>query len=103
GGGALDGGRGRRLMEGRGLVAQVSPTEAYVYCESGRVRVALVDYGTKLSILRRLEAVGAAVTVPPPTVDADELAGYDGVLLANGPGDPEPLRDEVRQIERLLG
>src|SRR5262249_3830750 len=81
----------------------VRPWEAYVSSEPGRVRVALVDYGTKLSILRRLEAVGAAVTVHPPTADADELAGYDGVLLANGPGDPEPLREEVRQIERLLG
>ncbi len=95
--------RRQPLMEGRGLVAQVSPTEAYAYCETGRVRVALVDYGTKLSILRRLEAAGAAVTVHPPAVDADELATYDGVLLANGPGDPEPLHDEVRQIERLLG
>jgi len=90
-------------MEGRGLVDQVSPAESYVYSETGRVRIALVDYGTKRSILRRLEAAGAAVTVHPPTVDADELAGYDGVLLANGPGDPEPLRDEVEQIERLLG
>ncbi len=100
---ALDEVRRQPEMEGRGLVAQVSPTDSYVYCADGRVRVALVDYGTKLSILRRLEAAGAAVTVHPPTVDADELAGYDGVLLANGPGDPKPLRDEVRQIERLLG
>lgn len=90
-------------MEGRGLVAQVSPAESYVYSDTGRVRVALVDYGTKRSILRRLGAAGAAVTVHPPSVDADELAHYDGVLLANGPGDPEPLRDEVAQIERLLG
>jgi carbamoyl-phosphate synthase small subunit len=90
-------------MEGRGLVAQVAPAESYVYADSGRVRVALVDYGTKRSILRRLVAAGAAVTVHPPAVDADELAEYDGVLLANGPGDPEPLRREVAQIERLLG
>ena len=90
-------------MEGRGLVDQVAPGEPYVYADTGRVRVALVDYGTKTSILRRLVSAGAAVTVYPPTVDADELAGYDGVLLANGPGDPEPLRDEVAEIERLLG
>ena len=90
-------------MEGRGLVAQVSPAKSYVYSETGRVRVALVDYGTKRSILRRLEVAGAAVTVHPPTVGADELARYDGVLLANGPGDPEPLHDEVEQIEKLLG
>lgn len=90
-------------MAGRGLVDQVSPDTAYVHNEHGDVRVALVDYGTKRSILRRLEASGAAVTVHPPTVDADELATYDGVLLANGPGDPEPLVGEVEQIRRLLG
>jgi len=90
-------------MEGQGLVARVAPAESYVHSAEGRVRVALVDYGTKRSILRRLDQAGAAVTVHPPTVDADELATYDGVLLANGPGDPEPLHDEVREIERLLG
>jgi carbamoyl-phosphate synthase small subunit len=100
---ALEEVRAQPQMEGQGLVAQVAPAETYVYSEHGRVRVALVDYGTKRSILRRLDVAGAAVTVYPPTADADELAGYDGVLLANGPGDPEPLHDEVRQIERLLG
>ena len=90
-------------MAGRDLVGQVSPSEPYVHTEIGDVRVALVDYGTKRSILRRLEAAGAAVTVYPHSVDADELASYDGVLLANGPGDPEPLRDEVEQITKLLG
>ena len=100
---ALERVRAQPAMEGRGLVAQVSPAESYVYSETGRVRVALVDYGTKRSILRRLEMAGAAVTVHPPTVNADELARYDGVLLANGPGDPEPLREEVEQIEHLLG
>jgi carbamoyl-phosphate synthase small subunit len=100
---ALEQVRAQPPMEGRGLVAQVAPPASYVYSAEGRVRVALVDYGTKRSILRRLEAAGAAVTVHPPSVDADELAGYDGVLLANGPGDPEPLHDEVREIERLLG
>jgi len=100
---ALEQVRAQPRMEGQGLVAQVAPAESYVYSEQGRVRVALVDYGTKRSILRRLEVAGAAVTVHPPTADADELASYDGVLLANGPGDPEPLRDEVKEIERLLG
>ena len=36
-------------------------------------------------------ASGASVTVFPHDVDADTLAGFDGVLLSNGPGDPEPL------------
>jgi carbamoyl-phosphate synthase small subunit len=90
-------------MAGRDLVGQVSPHQSYVHNEDGDVRVALVDYGTKRSILRRLQAARAAVTVHPHSVDADELATYDGVLLANGPGDPEPLVSEVGQIRRLLG
>jgi carbamoyl-phosphate synthase small subunit len=90
-------------MAGRALVADVSTDDAYTYAESGRVRVAVVDYGVKRSILARLAAAGAAVTVYPHDVDADELAQHDGVLLANGPGDPEPLVDEVAVVRELLG
>ena len=52
-------------MEGRALVAGVSTPEPYVYAEEGRPSVAVVDYGTKRSILRRLAGAGAAVTVLP--------------------------------------
>jgi carbamoyl-phosphate synthase small subunit len=74
-----------------------------VYAEVGRVEVAVVDYGCKRSILRRLAGAGAAVTVYPHDADADTLARHDGVLLSNGPGDPEPLREEVAVLEELLG
>jgi carbamoyl-phosphate synthase small subunit len=67
------------------------------------VRIAVVDYGCKRSILRRLAGAGAAVTVYPHDVDADELARHDGVLLSNGPGDPEPLTREVATVSELLG
>ncbi|HEX2428608.1 MAG TPA: glutamine-hydrolyzing carbamoyl-phosphate synthase small subunit [Gaiellaceae bacterium] len=90
-------------MEGQALVAQVSTTEPYVFVESGSPRVALVDYGAKRSIARRLARANAAVTVVPHSTTADELAGYDGVVLSNGPGDPEPLRDETETVRRLLG
>ena len=90
-------------MEGQALVAQVSTPQPYVYAEHGRLRVAVVDYGTKQSILRRLAGASVAVTVYPHTVDADELAGYDGVVLSNGPGDPEPLEEEAAVVRDLLG
>lgn len=95
--------RARPSMEGAALVAQVSTAEPYVYCDSGTIRVAVVDYGCKRSILRRLAGAGAAVTVFPHTVDAGELARYDAVLLSNGPGDPEPLGFEVQVVRDLLG
>ena len=90
-------------MEGQSLAAGVSTLKPYVAHEEGDVRVAVVDYGCKRSIVRRLAAAGAAVTVYPHDVDADELAGHDGVLLSNGPGDPEPLRDEIATVSDILG
>ena len=62
-----------------------------------------MDYGCKRSILRRLAEAGAAVTVVPHDTPAGELAGYDGVVLSNGPGDPEPLRAETDTVRELLG
>jgi carbamoyl-phosphate synthase small subunit len=90
-------------MEGRALVAGVSTPQPYVYAESGRLNVAVVDYGTKRSILRRLTRAGVAVTVFPHDVDADELARFDGVVLSNGPGDPEPLEAETAVVRELVG
>jgi carbamoyl-phosphate synthase small subunit len=95
--------RGLAPMNGRALVADVSTKAPYVHSESGVARIAVVDYGCKRSILQRLASAGAAVTVYPHDVDADELAAYDGVVLSNGPGDPEPLDAEVAVVADLLG
>jgi carbamoyl-phosphate synthase small subunit len=95
--------RGLAPMNGRALVADVSTKAPYVHSESGVARIAVVDYGCKRSILQRLARAGAAVTVYPHDVDADELAAYDGVVLSNGPGDPEPLDAEVAVVADLLG
>jgi len=100
---ALEQVRAQPLMEGQALVAQVSAPEPYVFSETGSPRIAVVDYGTKRSILRRLTQAGAAVTVFPHTASPDELADFDGVVLSNGPGDPEPLRDETEAVRGLLG
>ena len=90
-------------MLGRALVKDVSTDEPYVYEAEGRVRIGVVDYGVKNSVLRRLAKAGAAVTVHPHDTDASELAGYDGVLLSPGPGDPEPLAAETETVRELLG
>jgi carbamoyl-phosphate synthase small subunit len=89
-------------MSGASLAGRVSTAEPYEMGE-GPLRVAVVDYGVKRSILRRLTGAGVRATVFPHDVDAGTLAGYDGVLLSNGPGDPEPLVDEVATIRELLG
>jgi carbamoyl-phosphate synthase small subunit len=95
--------QGQPPMEGQALVAAVSTREPYVFANGGGPAVAVVDYGTKRSILRRLERAGAAVTVLPHTTEPADLEGFDGVVLSNGPGDPEPLEAEVETLRELLG
>jgi carbamoyl-phosphate synthase small subunit len=95
--------RAQPEMAGAALVADVSAGEPYTHTGEGAVRVAVVDFGCKRSILRRLAAAGAAVDVFPHDVDADTVAGYDGVLLSPGPGDPAPLEHETRMLVELLG
>jgi carbamoyl-phosphate synthase small subunit len=95
--------REQPTMAGRALAPQVSTPGPYVYSERGHSRVAVVDYGCKRSILRRLAKAGAAVTVFPHDADPDELERFDGVVLSNGPGDPEPLVDEIETVKGLLG
>jgi carbamoyl-phosphate synthase small subunit len=90
-------------MTGRVLARQVSTPGPYAYSERGRTRIAVVDYGCKRSILRRLAAAGAAVTVFPYDADPEELERFDGVVLSNGPGDPEPLAPEIETVRALLG
>jgi carbamoyl-phosphate synthase small subunit len=90
-------------MTGRALAADVSTRESHVYSDAGTASIAVVDYGCKRSILDRLAWAGAAVTVYPHDADPAELVRYDGVLLSNGPGDPEPLAAEVDAVKALLG
>jgi carbamoyl-phosphate synthase small subunit len=70
-----------------------------------KIHVVVLDYGVKWNILRCLINVGCRVTVVPATTDARtilQLAPH-GVLLSNGPGDPEPLDGLVKHVRDLLG
>ncbi|MDB5483560.1 MAG: carA [Caulobacteraceae bacterium] len=55
-----------------------------------RRHVVVVDYGVKRNILRALVSTGARVTVVPAQTPARDILARnpDGVVLANGPGDP---------------
>jgi carbamoyl-phosphate synthase small subunit len=63
------------------------------------------DYGVKRNILRRLASRNCKVTVVPAEMPAEEALGMepDGILLANGPGDPAPCDYAIRAIRTFLG
>ncbi|MEO5618303.1 MAG: glutamine-hydrolyzing carbamoyl-phosphate synthase small subunit [Candidatus Eisenbacteria bacterium] len=68
-------------------------------------RVVAIDFGIKWSILRRLVDAGCDVTVVPAMTSAEDILKLtpDGVVLSNGPGDPEPVAYGVRTIRELIG
>jgi carbamoyl-phosphate synthase small subunit len=86
-----------------GIVDTVSTPEPYVVPGPG-VRVTLVDYGVKQSILQELKRRGCQVTVLPSTTTPDELVATepDAVVLSNGPGDPADLKDRLDVIRLAL-
>lgn len=67
-------------------------------------KVVVVDFGVKYGILRCLRAMGCRVVVVPADSTAERILSLkpDGVLLSNGPGDPEPVRGAVATIRALL-
>jgi carbamoyl-phosphate synthase small subunit len=72
--------------------------------ETPQYHVVAYDYGVKRNILRMLAARGCRLTVVPAQTSAAEVLALkpDGVLLSNGPGDPEPCDYAIRAIRSLL-
>ncbi|MBV8518042.1 MAG: glutamine-hydrolyzing carbamoyl-phosphate synthase small subunit [Acidobacteria bacterium] len=95
-------------MAGLDLVQRVTALRPYPFEEEPHERklnVAVYDFGVKRDILRQLVRQGCNVTVYPATTHADEILArdYDGVLLSNGPGDPEPVTYAHENIRQLVG
>lgn len=88
-------------------VSQVSRRGAQCFAADGntRFRVTLVDYGAKQNIIRSLTSRGCEVTVVPYDTPAEDIlaAHPDGIMLSNGPGDPEENTDCIAQLQKLIG
>lgn len=68
-------------------------------------RVAVLDFGCKRNILRELERRCSEIKVFPSRTDASEILKWDpdGILLSNGPGDPELVEGVIPTIQELIG
>jgi carbamoyl-phosphate synthase small subunit len=66
--------------------------------------VVAYDFGIKRNILRILSDLDCRMTVVPATTPASEVLKLapDGVLLSNGPGDPEPCTYAIQATRELL-
>ena len=66
-------------------------------------RVAVLDCGAKRAILRALRERGLQVEVLPLATPAAAVAkGHAGLVVSNGPGDPEPLAEAAAAVKAAL-
>ncbi|MCY7136695.1 carbamoyl phosphate synthase small subunit [Streptococcus gordonii] len=85
-------------------IKQVSTKQSYPAPGTGR-NVVLVDFGLKHSILRELAKRNCSVTVVPYDISAEEILQLnpDGVMLSNGPGNPEDVPEALDMIRGVQG
>lgn len=87
-------------------VKSVSADRPYMSAsDEHKYNVVLIDYGTKKNIVRELNKRGCNVAVVPYDTKADDILSLnpDGVMLSNGPGDPEENTDAIEELKKLVG
>lgn len=98
------------------LVKEVTTREAYPWnegcwkwCKSEKgeavLNVVVYDFGVKFNILRNLVDAGFNVSVVPAQTPAEAVLEMNpnGILLSNGPGDPETVTYGIENTKRLIG
>ena len=68
-------------------------------------KVVVYDFGIKFNILRNLVEAGFEVTVVPAQTSAEKVLEMapDGIILSNGPGDPETVTYAIENTKKLMG
>ncbi len=100
---------------GRDLVREVTCREPYVWRDAAAppgapragerpLHVVAVDCGIKRSTLRILASLGCEVTVVPASTRAVKVLemAADGILVSDGPGDPQGAPYLVEEVGKLL-
>jgi len=88
-----------------GTVERVTRKQPEVFSAQGeeRFHVAMLDYGVKQNMIDCLCRRGCKVTALPAFTPAEQIlsAGYDGVMLSNGPGDPAENIQIIAELKKL--
>lgn len=89
----------------KNAVQAVTADEVTVMGKDGGPSVLLYDFGAKGNIERELLKRGCRVTVVPAYYPAEEVLkrNPDGIMLANGPGDPAENTAIIENIRKLIG
>lgn len=92
-------------MEGLELSSQVSTKEEYTLGNpSAKYKVAVLDLGVKMNILRNFTERDCYVKVFPAKTSYEVLKSFnpDGYFISNGPGDPGAMPYAVETVKAIL-
>lgn len=104
-------------ISGKALAYEVSTTKTYDWNQGKwtlegfqenhqnlNFKVAVLDFGVKYNILRKLYQHNCNIKVFPAKTPVNNILSFqpNGVLLSNGPGDPEPCSEIIENIKKLL-
>lgn len=92
---------------GKDLVKEVTCKEIHssrFQAPSPKYKVVVMDFGIKYNILRLLAECGCEVTIVPANTRARDILEMrpDGILLSNGPGDPEGVPYAIETVKELI-
>jgi carbamoyl-phosphate synthase small subunit len=94
-------------MEGADWVKEVATKKPYIWKAVGpkKYKVAVMDCGIKLNILRMMAQLGIESHVLPPSTSAADILALnaDGLFLSNGPGDPAAVTYVIATVRELIG
>ena len=88
------------------MVARVSCKKRWLSrVPNHKYDVVAIDCGIKYNIVRQLNRVGCNVTVMPYNSTLEEILAFhpDGILLSNGPGNPEDVQPVIELVRKLRG
>ena len=77
----------------------------YIRTTNPKFKVVVIDCGAKTNILRKLSKHGCNITVVPFDTSAEEIMSLDpdGIMISNGPGDPEDVKPVIETLKALHG
>lgn len=93
-------------MDGLELSSKVATKVAFTKGdENSDLRVALLDFGVKNSIISCLTDRGCYVKVFPLGTSLESINEFkpDGYMLSNGPGDPSVMNNEIKLVNDIVG
>ena len=87
-------------------VQAVAPTQKETFGEENATyTLALLNLGTKKSIIEGFVNQNCKIISLPATATAEEMlaVGADGVIIGDGPGDPKENPQIIKEIKKIMG